>query len=102
MKKLSEFANAHEELRFPEFPEDDDFADWVSELVEVDGYYMGHAITLIAGGTVRDVSDKALRELTDKIRTFDVIKGEDRSIFLDCQKYLLSLKALVDEMLQSL
>ena len=102
MSKLSELASAHMRLSFPEFPEDDDFADWMSELVEVDAYYFGHAETLIAGGTPSGVSDKELHDLTSKFELFAGIKGEDGAIYLDCKRYMASLRALVDEMLRSL
>ncbi len=97
MKRLSDLASTHKKLSFPEFPEDDDFADWVSELVEIDGYYIGHAVSLIAGGRLRAISDKELQELTDRFEQFAEIEGEDEPIYLDCKQYLSSLRVLVDE-----
>ena len=41
MNNLKALIEKHKSLDFPEFPEDDDFAEWVSELSEADGYYIG-------------------------------------------------------------
>jgi len=98
MERLPELANIHRKLPFPEFPEDDDFADWVSDLVEVDGYYVGFAMSLINGEKPHVISAEELQALTDSFEKFSEIEGEDASIYLDCKKYLFSLKALVDEM----
>lgn len=97
MERLLKLANTHKKLSFPEFPEDDDFADWVSELVEIDGYYMGHAMSLMAGGKAGAINDKGLQELTDRFDQFAKIEG-DEPIYIDCKQYLSSLGALVDEM----
>ncbi len=101
MERLSELANIHKKLSFPEFPEDDDFADWVSDLVEVDGYYVGLSMSLISGETSHIISDEELQELTARFEKFAEIEGEDTSIYLDCNKYLLSLRVLVDEIVRS-
>jgi len=40
MTRLKFLIEQHTALKFPDFPVDDDFSEWVADLAEVDGYYM--------------------------------------------------------------
>lgn len=45
MNNLKFLLTEHEKLAFPEFPQDEEFADWVTELIETDAYYVGIAMS---------------------------------------------------------
>ena len=97
---MQELIDTHKNLSLPKFPEDDGFSDWMTELIEVDWYYVSLSMSSICRAQFHIISTEALQELMDSFEKFSEIEGEDAAIYLYCKKYLLSLKTLVDEMVQ--
>ena len=76
MRKLLTLIHAHQELKFPEFPEGDDFADWGADLAELDGYYVGLAVSASGGGRFAPVEDSDLDALSNRLDEFvDLTSG---------------------------
>lgn len=84
----------HRSLTFPQFPEDDQFAEWLSELAEVDGYYVG-----LASAGAREFQKKAnmsfLADIETKLEKFAMLGGGDKLIYEKCKSYVQSLKEVV-------
>lgn len=93
--KLEQLFLNHKELEFPEFPEDDNFAEWVEELIEIDGYYAG-IISSSIGSSKPNVDSSEIDRLTVSLANFASIE-EDAEVFRKCELYLKSLKNLVEK-----
>jgi Leucine-rich repeat (LRR) protein len=92
---LDQLYNKHKVLKIPDFPENDDFAEWIERLIEVDAYYSGIAASLV-GGKKTKIDRSELDELIISFSSFSSIK-RDVEVFDQCDKYLRSLKKLIEE-----
>jgi hypothetical protein len=89
------FIKEHQKLAFPEFPEDDDFSEWLSDLAETDSYYVGLAVS---GKTEfkRKANPLFLANLEVSLERFSSLSGGDKVIYEQCNSYLNSLKNLFE------
>lgn len=93
--EIDQLYNEHKALGIPDFPENDDFAEWVEELIEVDGYYAG-IIASSVGGRKPKIDRSELDKLMKSFRSFVSLK-RDAEIYDECEKYLKSLKELIEK-----
>lgn len=80
-------------MKLPSFPNDDEFAEWVAELIELDGYYYGLASSILSGGR-KHYDAHLLQDLKQRLLGFKNLE-DDNSIYKECEKYLNSLEGLV-------
>ena len=92
--ELEERLAEHEDMLFPEFPDDEAFADWVEELFEIDDYYFG-LLSSIAQGQEEAIDKNLFNGLKDNLEQFADIKSEQK-IYRDSVAYLDSLENLID------
>ncbi len=83
-------------LGFPDFPEDDDFADWMGELAELDGYYVGLATSNMGSSRPSEISKDQLSEHANRLAQFSSLEGDDRDVFHAAEVYIQSLSKMVD------
>lgn len=95
MDNLKTLISKHQKLEFPEFPKDDGFADWVSELSEIDGYYIGIAVSLVNGEKTLVIDKTHIEKLENALQKFSDVNGEDFQIYQKCLLYIESLKRIV-------
>jgi DNA repair ATPase RecN len=89
------------QLRFPEFAESDELADWQAELSELDGHIAGIATTILAGGHPDSSTiQKQVTELRNQLESITDITDEDREIFAECKNYVDALEEVVQNMKQ--
>ncbi len=93
--ELEQLFLKHKGLEFPEFPEDDGFAEWVEELIEIDGYYVG-IISSSIGSIKPNLDSSEIDRLTASLANFAAIE-EDAEVFRKCELYLKSLRNLVEK-----
>lgn len=79
----------HKQLKLPAFPNDDDFSNWVEELIELDAYYYG----LITSG-LKTFDINLLDDLKRRLFRFEVLE-DDKSIYRECEAYIVSLESIV-------
>lgn len=92
---LKERLAEHEDVVFPEFPEDAEFANWVDELFEVDDYYFGIISAMIEEDQLEPVDKTSFDRLKEQLFRFEDLE-DDQRIYSDCQAYLDSLESLLD------
>lgn len=92
---LLKILSQHEQLRFPEFPNDNGFANWVTDLIEVDAYYVGLAKHCVNGGRIKTINFKFYDDLKKNLLKYSNIV-EDRDVYVACCRYLDSLGVIVD------
>ncbi|EPZ51198.1 hypothetical protein M902_2852 [Bacteriovorax sp. BAL6_X] len=95
-KKLDRLLGRHFELTFPDFPEDDEFNDWVTELVDYDSYLFG-------ASTAGKVNSKMIKDFSIFCKKLDELnlKNEDDKVILkNCLIYTESLKSIIEYALQ--
>ncbi len=97
MNHLKALIEKHKSLDFPEFPEDDDFAEWVSELSEADGYYIGIAVSALNKETKLSLNRSHIEELENGLKSFSSLRN-DVEIYQKCSSYLSSLKLIVSSL----
>jgi hypothetical protein len=93
MDTLKRLLAYHRKIKFPEFPSNDEFSEWVEELIETDGYYMGLLLSLSEGAKVR-LNNIALNQLKSKLESFESL-SQDHEIFLECKAYIDSLDRVI-------
>ncbi len=97
MDRLSHKLKLHAKLEFPDFPKNDDFADWVAELAETDGYYVGLAQSELANCKGINIEFSHMTNLKHTLCQFSSIE-EDKEIYFQCQTYLRSMEEFVEQM----
>ena len=97
MDKLKTLLEDHKKLKLPDFPQDDSFADWVADLIEIDGYYVGLLTSKEAGARVL-IDRLPLQKMKKEITKFSNIE-EDKEVYLKCTKHLDSIEALLDKVI---
>lgn len=89
---LKDALQGHVEIGFPSFPEDDDFSNWVGELVLMDGYYAGLAYSYLDGSN-KSIDFEYLSEMKMSLEKFEHI-DEDSDIYIECLNYLKSIERI--------
>lgn len=100
MNSLQYLIDQHRQLPFPVFPQDDNFADWVAELAEIDAYYMGIILSIAKKTESRkEISLKHLDKLIKDLPTYRDF-AEDHRVYQECVSYLDSLQTIVNKLLK--
>jgi hypothetical protein len=84
----------HRKAKFPSFPSDDSFAEWVEELIELDAYYYGLALSCLSG-ELKLYDGSLFQDSKQKLLMFKNLE-RDKSIYRECEEYLESLSNIVD------
>ncbi len=91
--KVEELFKKHQEIKLPDFPENDLLAEWVENLIELDMYYAG-LVSSQGGNRSSKIDSKELNELRQRLTQFKHIK-RDAEILVQCEEYLKSLEHLI-------
>ncbi len=91
---LKDLYNKHKELELPEFPENDEFAEWVEELIEMDAYYVG-LISSRLSGSREEIDESHFIKMNENLKQYTSIKA-DKDIYDQCIKYMKSLYSLIE------
>ena len=77
-------------------PKNDEIADWIADLAEIDGYYAGLASSALDGARASSGVDLShLEKLEAELRLLS-LKNENQSLVIECRNYLESLRSLAD------
>lgn len=88
-----EILEKHRGVKFPSFPDNDDFAEWVEELTDLDGYYYGLATSLLAGEK-KTYSVNLFQEMRQRLYEFRNLE-DDKEVYQECEDYLNSLEIII-------
>jgi hypothetical protein len=94
MDDLKAILDRHRRLALPGFPDNDEFAEWVSELYEADVYYVGAATSLINGEKPLKLNRSRIDELDNGLEKFSALE-DDLPVYQKCREYVDSLKLVV-------
>jgi len=94
MNKKNDILKWHENLRVPEYPQNDELANWVEDLYEIDPYYFGLAESLVRGGIIKAIDRSHFEKLENSLKNIKINK-EDFPIYEQCVNYLASLKRVI-------
>ncbi|MCH5720505.1 hypothetical protein [Niabella hibiscisoli] len=83
----------HKKLKFPPFPNDEDFSLWVEELVELDAHYYGLVTSIVVGG-LKAFDINLLEDLKQRLIKFEVLE-DDKDTYRECEAYIVSLENIV-------
>lgn len=94
METAADMLGRHKSKPMLEFPENDEFAEWVEDALETDAYYVG-----LASSGIEEFQTRAnltfVSDLEKKLSKFAAKSEEERDFLERARAYLLSLKALV-------
>ena len=102
-ESLEKAMKQHYEMRFPEFPNNDAFADWVASLAEYGGYVCGLATQVASGNDINfarlEIQHGQMTAQFNAIysASFDL---QDQAIHDACLVYMDCLDSLVREVLR--
>lgn len=88
-----EILKKHKEVKFPSFPDNDDFANWVEELTDLDGYYYGLAASILEGEK-KPYDANLIQEMKQRLFKFRNL-DDDKEVYRECEEYLNSLETIV-------
>lgn len=90
---LKNLYSKHKVLGLPEFPENDEFAEWVEELIEMDAYYAG-LISSQINGSMDILDENHYSRMNDRLKKYASIE-EDKEVYNQCLEYMKSLGHLI-------
>lgn len=92
---LQKLLKTHQNLPFPTINNNEELADWITDLAEADGYYVGLAVSLIAGKSIKRIpSSTHLQQMRKRLEKLKESEHIDGKLFKQCLNYLLSLEKL--------
>jgi hypothetical protein len=99
MKKLEEYYSRLLSLKFPSSNiEDDQLADFHSELAEIDGYYAGLVERMIKGqlDNPDEIDFRYIKILREKLESInkELLSDNDEIRYYECDSYLVFLENL--------
>lgn len=84
-------------IEFPEFSEDDQLADWMADLAEMDAYVAGIAIAVLGGHNEKQNNlKKNLVELRNRLEDITKLPDEDKPIYNACIEYLNAIERVAN------
>ncbi len=88
-------------LKFPEFPEDDNLNEWITNLIEIDSHIIGMTSTILnnTNNIINSNSRELVTHLVDlrkQLNNINDISNRDKRIYCECNKYLLLLEEIVN------
>lgn len=88
-----EILEKHKNIKFPSFPNDDNFANWIEELMELDGYYYGLVVSILEGEK-RKCDDTLFNQIKQRLYEFKDLE-DDSEIYRQSEAYIASLEMLI-------
>ena len=76
---VKEILKKHRSAKFPSFPENDEFANWVEELTDLDGYYFGLATALLVEAK-KSYNVNLFQEMKQKLYEFRNLQ-DDKGVY---------------------
>ena len=92
--KLKKILDKHSQMRFPHSKDHEKLADWLSQLAEVDGYYVGCAQSIIKEKPCVAVEHDPLQTLCLDLQILYESGDIDPETYSECDEYLKSLENL--------
>lgn len=91
---LKNLYEKHKKLRFPDFPENDKFSEWIEDLIEVDAYYAGLILSKL-GGSKEKIDKSHFIKLKSDLGQYASIQS-DKGIYNQSFLYIESLSELIE------
>ncbi len=81
-------------ISLPSFPNDEDFAERIEELIELDGYYYGLALSFVNGERKKCDID-AFLSLKERLLKYKNLEN-DSNTYNEAELYIYSLEKIVN------
>jgi len=96
--KIKKILETHTKLKFPHPWGNEELANWLTDLSELDGYYVGIAQSIAAGKPIPEqIEYEFLRTMKLDLQILEETGDIDKETFNTCEKYLKSLEDLAAE-----
>jgi hypothetical protein len=96
-EKLHQLVDYHTQLPFPEHPDNDKLAEWILELSEFDGHYLGIANSFLNNKKSEKIDFSDFEKMNNRLTTIVSESDNDRIILDSCYKYMISIKNIIEE-----
>lgn len=96
INEIRKLLKRHEEIPFPMMPDNKNVADWISDLAEIDAYYVGLAYSVLKGKPIPNDNLKPLQNLRQAFVKLNDLPSIDKKTLRECEAYLASLEHLVE------
>ncbi len=90
MNDITRLLNKHMQMEFPKFSENDELAEWIEDLAEIEGHYVG----LITTDKIKNKDLDELTKIGSKLTRIRVTDNDDIEVFNYCKKYFQILNEL--------
>ena len=90
---MNELLEKHKNMKFPEFPDCDELAEWIENLAEIEGHYVG----IVQSGKVTSADLSEFLKFKNQLVAISVTTAEDKA----CLEYCLSYAQVLEELITS-
>ncbi len=97
MNRVQELLNMHLEMQFPKFSNNENIAEWVEDLAEFQGYFVGP----VTSGNIKILDTKIFNEMKERLYKLNVIEESEQEEILYCKRYFKQLEDLRIEAMKS-
>lgn len=93
---MNELLEKHKNMKFPEFPDCDELAEWIERLAEIEGHFMG----LVQSDKVTNADLNRFLKFKSELDSISVSTAEDNACLENCFSYSLVLEKLIASKVQ--
>jgi hypothetical protein len=89
------------QMKIPAFPNNESISNFIENIIELDSYYAGLALTAVEGGRVLINDLYAMGELRNTLNSIQAYDDEDKKALDECGLYFKKIEE-VDQLLRKL
>jgi len=94
-ERLRKLTDHHMQLPFPEHPDSEELAEWILDLAELDGQYLGIATSFLNQRKLYPLDFSDYNKKKNKLCSISVFSENDKIIFDFCVCYIDSIYSLL-------
>ncbi len=99
-KKLSHLIDVHLSTPFPSHSNNEKLEEWIFELTELDGHYMGIATSVLNSKKAIHIDLEDLKKMREKLNSISTDINQDKEAYEACQNYINSIEKIILEINQ--
>lgn len=96
-EKLKALLDNHVSLPFPSHPDNDELSNWIIDLAELDGFYIGIALSALNAKKIKCVDLSDIEKVKNNLQNIFVTTENDKKIAQACKVYVASIEKIIHE-----
>lgn len=101
-EQLNKLIQFHLSLPFPAHSANGELENWIFELTEFDGHYIGIAMSIVNSQKAMRIDMSDLKKMKQQLNKIQIKSDQDKIIYESCKSYLHSIEKIILEINQEI